>query len=130
LSTSNQKKIPKTIHGPVAKCKFEHRCSKFELDENEILYLSAVVKDGEMISDKYRIEPKYNVELRDLLLKNFHDQSNHRSYHKTFSALSEKHISIIQTEVQAYINECSVCAINSSIKEKTDMKLVIFVAPW
>ena len=124
------KKIPETIHSPSAKCKFTTRCSKFELDENEILYLSPVFKNNEVVSDKRRVVPRYDTELRSLLLKNFHDQFNHRSYHKTFSALSEKHIGITQTEVQAYINECSVCAINTSIKEKTDMKSVISVAPW
>ncbi|CAG8454213.1 2575_t:CDS:2 [Cetraspora pellucida] len=124
------KKIPKTIYDLMAKCKFEGRCKKFELDENEILYLSAVFKNGEMVSDRRCIIPKYDVELRVLLLKNFHGQSNHRNYHKTFSALSEKHIGVMQTEVQAYINECSVCVINSSIKERTDMKSVTSMTPW
>ena len=124
------KKIPEAIHSPSAKCKFTTRCSKFELDENEILYLSPVFKNNEVVSDKRRVVPRYDTELRSLLLKNFHDQFNHRSYHKTFSALSEKHIDITQTKVQAYINECLVCTINTSIKKKTDIKLVISVAPW
>ncbi|CAG8793158.1 5210_t:CDS:2, partial [Cetraspora pellucida] len=41
-----------------------------------------------------------------------------------------KHIGITQVEVQVYVNECFICAINSSIKEKTDMKSVISVASW
>ncbi|KAF0512559.1 hypothetical protein F8M41_017976 [Gigaspora margarita] len=119
------KKVPETIHDPVAKCKFEHYCSKFELDENEILYLFAIVKDSKIIFDKHHIVPKYDLKLYNLLLKNFHNQSNHQSYYKTFLALSDKHIGITQTKVQAYINKCSVCAINSSIKAKTDMKLLL-----
>ncbi|CAG8655868.1 1020_t:CDS:2 [Ambispora leptoticha] len=58
------KKIPETIYDPVAKCKFEGRCKKFELDENEILYLSAVFKNSEMVSDRRRVIPKYDVELQ------------------------------------------------------------------
>ncbi|CAG8819209.1 7498_t:CDS:1, partial [Racocetra persica] len=54
------KKIPETIHDPSAKCKFANRCSKFELDENEILYLSAVVKNNEIVSDKRRVVPRYD----------------------------------------------------------------------
>ncbi|CAG8593711.1 3239_t:CDS:2, partial [Cetraspora pellucida] len=41
-----------------------------------------------------------------------------------------KHIDIIQTEVQVYVNECLVCVINTSIKEKTNIKSVISVMLW
>ena len=44
--------------------------------------------------------PKYDNELRDLILKQFHDQANHREYHKTYSANAEKHIGITQAEVK------------------------------
>ena len=44
--------------------------------------------------------PKYDNELRDLILKQFHDQANHREYHKTYSAIAEKHIGITQAEVK------------------------------
>lgn len=58
--------------------------------------------------------PKYDNELRDLILKRFHDQSNHCEYHKTYSAIAEKRIGITQEEVRAYVNECSACAINTT----------------
>ncbi|CAG8756818.1 12771_t:CDS:1, partial [Cetraspora pellucida] len=98
------KTIPATIQYSTVKSNFERCCKKFEIDENGFLYTTAIFKEGEMISEKHHVVPRYDNELRSLLLKNFHDQHNHRNYHKTFSALSEKHIGIMQTEVQAYVN--------------------------
>jgi len=46
------------------------------------------------------VVPKYDNELRDLILKQFHDQANHREYHKTYSAIAEKHIGTTQAEVK------------------------------
>jgi hypothetical protein len=112
------------------KSNFIRYCKRFEVDENAILYIPAVVKDGQIKFQKRRVIPKYDEELRTLILSRFHDQANHRSYHKTFTAISEKHIGITQKEVKAYINKCPACAINSSIKEKTDMIPVISTAPW
>jgi len=68
--------------------------------------------------------------LHDLVLKCFHDQSNHREYHKTSSAISEKHIGIRQEEVRECVNNCEACAINASIKEKTDITPVVSIEPW
>jgi len=76
------------------------------------------------------VVPKYDNELRDLILKQFHDQANHREYHKTYSAIAEKHVGITQAEVKTYINNCLPCSINTSIKEKTDMKPVVSREPW
>ncbi|CAG8799530.1 15558_t:CDS:1, partial [Cetraspora pellucida] len=123
-------KILENIHSSSAKSNFERWCKKFELNENSFLYLSAIVKNDKVISNIHHVVPKYDVELHDLLLKKFHDQFNHRYYYLTYFALSEKHISIMQVEVQKYVNKCSVCAINSSIKEKTNMKSVISIASW
>jgi transposase InsO family protein len=118
--------IPPNIQkNRVAKSNFIRRCKKFEIDENNILYVS---RNNTM--ERRRVVPKYDEELRNLILVRFHDQANHRSYHKTYSAISEKHIGITQEEVQAYISKCSTCAINTSIKEKTDMISVISTAPW
>jgi len=125
------KTIPETIQkNPIAKSNFARRCKKFEVDENEILYIPAVTKDSIIKSEKCCVIPKYDEELRALIFTHFHDQANHRSYHKTFSAISEKHIGITQEEAQAYINRCPACAINTSIKEKTDMIPVVSTAPW
>ena len=103
---------------------FIRRCKKFEL-YNDILYTKATSK-----SERRRVLPKFDKNLRDLVLNRFHDQSNHREYHKTYSAISEKHIGITQEEVREYVNNCEACAINASIKEKTDMTPVISTEPW
>src|SRR6266487_3583782 len=96
------KTISETIQkNPIAKSNFAHRCKKFEVDENKILYIPAVIKDGIIKSEKRRVIPKYNEELRALIFTHFHDQANYHSYHKTFSAISEKHIGIMQEEAQA-----------------------------
>ncbi|CAG8631048.1 14801_t:CDS:2, partial [Cetraspora pellucida] len=78
--------------------------SKFEVDENDCLYIQPVVKDG-VVSEKCRMIPKYDVEMQTLILLCFYDQANHCEYHKTFFAISEKHIGIIQEEVKAYVNQ-------------------------
>src|SRR5207244_2422767 len=104
----------------IAKSNFIRRCKKFEIDENNILYVS---RNNTM--ERRRVVPKYDEELLNLILVRFHDQANHRNYHKTCSAISEKHIGITQEEVQAYISQCPACAINTSIKEKTDMIPVV-----
>jgi len=111
----------------IAKSNFIRRCKKFEVDERGVLYVSTV-RDN--TKTRRRVVPKYDNELRKLILERFHDQANHRSYHKTYSAISENHIGITQEEVQEYINECTACALNTSIKEKTDMIPVISTAPW
>ena len=118
LSTQNDR---------IAKSNFIRRCKKFEVDERDVLYVSTV-RDN--TTTRRRVIPKYDNELRKLVLERFHDQANHRSYHKTYTAISEKHIGITQEEVQKYINECTACALNASIKEKTDMVPVISTAPW
>ncbi|CAG8678751.1 17638_t:CDS:2, partial [Cetraspora pellucida] len=130
VSYLQSKTIPSNFVGPVDKYNFVRRCKKFEVDKNGVLYLSAVYKNGEAKFRRRRVVPPYDNELRVLLLDHFHDRANHRSYYKTFTALSEKHIGITQQNVQEYINECTTCSINSSIKEKTDMKPVVSMAPW
>lgn len=111
----------------IARNNFIRRCKKFEADERNILYVSTV-QDNSVT--RRRVVPKYDNELRRLILERFHNQANHRSYHKTYSAISENHIGITQEEVQAYVNECPACAINTSIKERTDMVPVVSRAPW
>ena len=125
------KTIPIVIEqNSIAISNFKRRCKRFEVDENKILYLPAIIKDdGSIKSQKRHLIPKYDKELQTLILNHFHDQFNHCNYHKTFSALSEKHIGITQEKVQKYINECSSYAINTSIKEKVDMTPVISIAP-
>lgn len=110
---------------PQKKSNFIRRCKQFEVDDEEILYVRPTNKNG-----RRRVLPKYDTKLRDLILTRFHDQSNHREYHKTYSAIMEKHIGITQEEVRAYVNKCSTCAINTSIKEKTDMTPVVSTEPW
>ncbi|CAG8496915.1 6177_t:CDS:2 [Acaulospora morrowiae] len=48
--------------------------------------------------EKCHVIPKYDEEICALILEYFYDQANHREYHKTFSAISEKHIGITQEE--------------------------------
>ncbi|CAG8635104.1 1960_t:CDS:2, partial [Cetraspora pellucida] len=103
---------------------------KFKVDENGVLYLSAVVKDDIVKYERHYVVSSYDSKLRDLLLDHFHDQANHHCYYKTFTALSEKHVSITQQNVQDYINQCSTCIINCSIKEKTDIKPVVSMMAW
>ncbi|CAG8789557.1 45188_t:CDS:1, partial [Gigaspora margarita] len=79
----------------VDKYSFIAWCKKFEVDENEVLYLSPVY------TRKYR-----------------NDRANHRRYRKTFAALSEKHIGITQQNMQEYINGYTTCSINNSFKKK------------
>ncbi|CAG8612160.1 12413_t:CDS:2 [Acaulospora morrowiae] len=62
------------------------------------------MKDG-IILEKHRVIPKYDKEICILILEHFHDQANYREYHKTFSAISEKHIGIIQEESQGQIEQ-------------------------
>ncbi|CAG8602835.1 5150_t:CDS:2 [Cetraspora pellucida] len=57
------KKIPEHISDSTTKYNFERQCKKFELDENGVLYISAVLKNNEVISDKCRVVPIYDVEL-------------------------------------------------------------------
>ena len=64
-----------------------------------------MIKNGIVRSEKCHVVPKYNVEIRALILEYFHDQANHYEYHKTFSAILEKHIGIIQEEVKLYIRK-------------------------
>ena len=47
----------------------------------------------------------YGLELRTLILERFHNQVNHRNYHRTYSAISENHIGITQEEVQEYVSK-------------------------
>ena len=115
---------PNAGESPQKKSNFIRRCKKFEIDDNNILYVKVTTK-----SEKRRVVPKYDQELRNLILKHFHDQENHREYHKTYAAISEKHIGITQEDVREYVNNCSACAINTSIKEKTDMTPVVSTAP-
>ena len=116
---------PNAGESPQKKSNFIRRCKKFEIDNNNILYVKVTTK-----SEKRRVIPKYDQELRNLILNHFHDQANHREYHKTYAAISEKHIGITQEDVREYVNNCSACAINTSIKEKTDMTPVVSTAPW
>jgi hypothetical protein len=95
------------------KSNFVRRCTKFEIDKKRILYTKPTAKKG-----RRRVVPKHDNELRDLILKRFHDQSNHRDYHKTYSAIAEKHIGITQEEIRAYVNECSTCDILRQPKKK------------
>ncbi|CAG8779390.1 10738_t:CDS:1, partial [Ambispora leptoticha] len=76
------------------------------------------------------VVPKYDQELRIWILEHFYNQANHYNYHKTFATTSEHHIGIIQEEVQAYINEYASCAVNTYLKEKTNMTPVVSIAPW
>src|SRR6185295_5979566 len=87
LSTQNDR---------IAKSNFIRRCKKFEVDERDVLYVSTV-RDN--TTTRRRVIPKYDNELRKLVLERFHDQANHRSYHRTYTAISEKHIGITQEEV-------------------------------
>ncbi|CAG8776615.1 8077_t:CDS:2, partial [Cetraspora pellucida] len=89
--------ISLNIQDPKAKYNFERHYKKFELD-SEALYIPAIYKDGEI---------------------------KHKSYYNTYSTLSEKHIGIVQVEVQEYINRSSTCAANIFIKERIDIKPVI-----
>ena len=111
----------------ITKSNFFRRCKKFVIDERNILYVSTVCDNTEK---RRRVVPKYDEELRKLILERFHNQGNHRNYHKTYSAISENHIGITQEEVQEYVNKCTACAINTSIKEKTDMVPIVSRAPW
>jgi transposase InsO family protein len=116
---------PKIENKARERSNFIRRCKKFELDDNNILYTKATSK-----YERRRVLPKFDKTLRDLVLNRFHDQSNHREYHKTYSAISEKHIGITQEEVREYVNHCEACALNASIKEKTDITPVISTKPW
>jgi len=111
----------------ITKSNFVRRCKKFVVDERNILYVPTVCDNTEK---RRRVVPKYDEELRKLILERFHNQANHRNYHKTYSAISENHIGITQEEVQEYVNKCTACAINTSIKEKTDMVSIVSRAPW
>jgi transposase InsO family protein len=115
---------PNAKESPQKKSNFIRRCKQFQVDE-EILYTRPTNKNG-----RRRVLPKYDTKLRELVLNRFHDKSNHCEYHKTHSAIMEKHIGITQEEVRAYVNKCSACAINTSIKEKTDMTPVVSTEPW
>ena len=86
------------------------------------------MKNGRVL-EKCRVVPKYNEEMHVLILVHFHDQANHWEYYKTFSAISEKHIGITQEEVKVYVNQCAACAVTTSIKEKTDMRNIVSLAP-
>ena len=101
----------KVQNKPQERSNFIRRCKKFEVDDNEILYTKATNK-----SEKRRILPKFDRDLRELILKHFHDQSNHREYHKTYSAISEKHIGITQEEVREYVNNCAIRRSKKSVK--------------
>ncbi|RIB11763.1 hypothetical protein C2G38_2202619 [Gigaspora rosea] len=119
------KTIPNDIQRhSTKKSNFIRRYKKFKVDNN-FLYIRPIVKDGKIILEKRRIIPKYDKEMRALILGHFYNQSNYQEYHKTFSAISEKHIGITQEEVKAYVNQCPACAVTTSIKEKTDMRNVI-----
>ncbi|CAG8601829.1 13058_t:CDS:2 [Acaulospora morrowiae] len=123
------KTIPNDIQqDPTKKSNFIRHCKKFEVDENNFLYVKPIMKDG-ITLEKRCVIPKYDEEIRALILEHFHDQANHREYHKTFFAISEKHIGITQEEVRTYVNQCNTCIITTSIKKKTDMKNVISTAP-
>ncbi|CAG8619037.1 11068_t:CDS:1 [Paraglomus brasilianum] len=99
--------IPHNIqNNRVSKANFIRRCKKFLIDERNILYVSTVRDNTEK---RRRVVPKYDEELRTLILERFHDQANHRSYHKTYAAISENHIGITQEEVQEYVNKCTAC---------------------
>ncbi|CAG8754423.1 14650_t:CDS:2, partial [Cetraspora pellucida] len=111
------------------KSNFIHRCKKFEVDKNSFLYVQPVVKDGLML-EKCQVVSKYDKEMHALILECFHDHANHREYHITFSAISEKHIGITQKEVKVYVNHCTACTVTTFIKEKTDMRNVVSTAPW
>jgi len=116
---------PEIENSPKEKSNFTRRCKKFELDNDEILYTKPTDK-----CERRRVLPKSDKKLRELILRRFHDQSNHREYHKTYSAISEKHVGITQEEVRTYVNNCEACKINTSIKEKTDMTPVVSTEPW
>ncbi|CAG8682810.1 2606_t:CDS:2, partial [Cetraspora pellucida] len=95
------KTISLNIQGSKVKYKFEKRCKRFELDD-KALYIPAVYKDRKIKHNRHCVVLKYDIELCALLLEHFHDNANHHSYHSTYSALSEKHIRIVQVEVQEY----------------------------
>ncbi|CAG8496937.1 6178_t:CDS:2 [Acaulospora morrowiae] len=124
------KTIPNDIQqDPTKKSNFIRHCKKFEVDENNFLYVKPIMKDG-IILEKCHVIPKYDEEICTLILKYFYNQANYREYHKTFSAISEKHIGITQEKVRKYVNQCTTCTITTSIKEKTDMKNVISIVSW
>ena len=58
----------------IAKSNFIRRCKKFEVDERGVLYVSTV-RDN--TKTRRRVVPKYDNELRKLILERFHDQANH-----------------------------------------------------
>ncbi|CAG8635831.1 9572_t:CDS:2 [Cetraspora pellucida] len=107
------KVIPSYIQGFTAKYNFERRCKKFEVD-SEVLYVPTVFKDGVNKYERHHIVPRYNTELHTLLLEHFHDNANHHNYHSTYSALSVKHISIVQSDVQKMHGIYEVPDINQS----------------
>ena len=99
----------------IAKSNFIRRCKKFEVDERGILYVSTV-RDN--IATRRRVVPKYDEELRTLILERFHNQANHRSYHKTYTAISENHIGITQEEVNEYVNKCTLAPSTLPLKRR------------
>ncbi|CAG8550070.1 1942_t:CDS:2 [Cetraspora pellucida] len=110
---------------PTIKFNFIRRCKILEVDENNVLYTKLVVKNSVIKSGKRRIVPKYDVEMLILILERFHDQANHREYHKTFSAISEKHIGITQNEVRAYVNETTTVQTAAAVEQHISRMLEI-----
>ncbi|CAG8652642.1 5580_t:CDS:1, partial [Cetraspora pellucida] len=74
---------------------------------------------------KKQVVPTYDTELREALLEKFHTGAAYFDYHKTYIMIYEQHISITQIEVKKYVNDCSTCIQNGSIKEKSDLTPVV-----
>ena len=75
---------------------------------------------------KKRVVPTYNFELKEALLEKFYMGSVHFKYYKTYIMIYEQHIGITQNEVKKYMNECSTCIQNRSIKKKSNLTPVVF----
>ncbi|CAG8555296.1 5552_t:CDS:1, partial [Cetraspora pellucida] len=108
------------------KSNFQRRCKNFMYNEQTGYLFFEQPSKGENSSPiKKRVVPIYDTKLREALLEKFYAGTAHFDYHKTYTMIYEQHISITQIEVEKYVNDCSTCIRNGSIKEKSDLTPVV-----
>ncbi|KAF0433767.1 SCAN domain-containing protein 3-like [Gigaspora margarita] len=112
------------------KLNFKRRCNNFVYNpQTGFLFFKQPSKDENSLPIIKRVVPFYDTELREALYEKFHVGATHFDYHKTYTMIYKQHIGITQDEVEKYVNNCSTCIRNRSIKEKSDFTSVVSVGP-